>query len=92
MGSIACRDDALYEKLAWTHSRLGLGVGMNDVESVLRSLPTLSLRYSAQDASCRRIAAWAQARPEVRRVLHQPWPAHLGMSIGPSSARQPPAW
>jgi cystathionine beta-lyase len=70
MGSIACRDDALYEKLAWTHSRLGLGVGMNDVESVLRSLPTLPLRYAAQDASCRRIAAWAQARPEVRRVLH----------------------
>ena len=33
---------------------------MNDVESVLRSLPTLSLRYLRRKTRpCRRIAAWA---------------------------------
>ncbi|MFT3665476.1 PLP-dependent transferase [Piscinibacter sp.] len=72
MGSIACRDDALYERLAWTHSRLGLGVGANDVEAVLRALPSLPLRYHAQDAAARRIAGWAAAQPQVRRVLHPP--------------------
>ena len=70
MGSIACRDDDLHHRLAWTHSHLGLGVGMNDVEAVLRSLPTLPLRYHAQDAAARQIAEWCLERPEFARVLH----------------------
>src|SRR5574343_1892954 len=70
MGSIACRDEALHQRLAWCHSRLGLGVGANDVEAVLRGLPTLALRYAAQDAAARRIADWAAGHPAVRRVLH----------------------
>lgn len=70
MGSIACRDEALHQRLAWCHSRLGLGVGANDVEAVLRSLPSLALRYAAQDAAARRIADWAAGHPAVRRVLH----------------------
>ena len=78
MGSIACRDQALYERLAWTHSRLGLGVGANDVELVLRALPSLALRYHAQDASARRIAAWAQQQPQVRQVLHPALPGAPG--------------
>ncbi|HEV8690794.1 MAG TPA: PLP-dependent transferase [Ideonella sp.] len=79
MGSIACRDTALYERLAATHSRLGLGVGANDAEAVLRALPTLALRYAAQDASARRVAAWAAAQaPLIRRVLHPPTPGSPG--------------
>ncbi|KAB0580945.1 cystathionine beta-lyase [Ideonella dechloratans] len=78
MGSVACRDTALYEKLAWTHSRLGLGVGANDVELVLRNLPSLPLRYAAQDAAARRIAAWAQTQPQVARVLHPALPDSPG--------------
>lgn len=79
MGSIACRDDGLYERLAMTHSRLGLGVGANDAEAVLRALPTLPLRYAAQDASARRIAEWATTQvPTVRRVLHPALPGSPG--------------
>ncbi|PXW95282.1 cystathionine beta-lyase [Sphaerotilus hippei] len=78
MGSIACRDDDLYQRLAWTHSRLGLGVGMNDVELLLRSLPSLPLRYAAQDAAARRLAAWAVQQPQVRRVLHPALPGSPG--------------
>lgn len=70
MGSIACVDRALHDRLAWTHSRLGLGVGANDAELVLRSLPSIALRYAAQDAAARQLSVWAQARDEVRRVLH----------------------
>ncbi|MFG6449550.1 trans-sulfuration enzyme family protein [Roseateles sp. BYS180W] len=79
MGSIACRDPALYETLAWTHSRLGLGVGANDAEALLRSLPSMALRYAAQDASARRIAHWAaeQGAP-IRRVLHPALPGSPG--------------
>jgi cysteine-S-conjugate beta-lyase len=70
MGSIACNDDALHERLAWTHSRLGLGIGANDAEALLRALPSLPLRYAAQDAAARRIAEWAAAQKAIRRVLH----------------------
>lgn len=78
MGSVACRDDGLYERLAWTHSRQGLGVGANDCEAVLRALPSLPLRYHAQDAAARRIAAWAQQQSAVRRVLHPALPDSPG--------------
>ena len=78
MGSVACRDDALHERLAWTHSRLGLGVGANDCEAVLRALPSIALRYHAQDAAARRIAEWAQGQPAVRRVLHPAMPDSPG--------------
>ncbi len=70
MGSVVTRSKALYEQLALTHSRLGLGVGANDVEFVLRALPTLPLRYAAQDTAARRIAQWALGRREFSRVLH----------------------
>jgi cysteine-S-conjugate beta-lyase len=79
MGSIACIDDALYQQLAWAHCRSGTGVGGNDAELLLRSLASLPLRYAAQDAAARRVAAWclAQSRPFVR-VLHPPTPGSPG--------------
>ena len=78
MGSVACRDEALYRRLALAHARLGLGVGLNDVEAVLRGLPSMRLRYEAQDAAARRIAQWAQGRPEFVRVLSPTLPGSPG--------------
>ncbi len=78
MGSVACRDDALHQRLAWCHSRLGLGVGANDVEALLRGLPSLALRYAAQDAAGRRIAEWCAGRSEFVRVLHPALPDSPG--------------
>jgi cystathionine beta-lyase len=70
MGSVICRDQALYETLALSRSRIGHGVGANDVEAVLRSLPSMPLRYAAQDRAGRDFAAWCATRPEFVRVLH----------------------
>ncbi|GHC81213.1 cystathionine beta-lyase [Pseudorhodoferax aquiterrae] len=70
MGSIVTRDDALHQRLKMTHMRLGLGVGANDAEVLLRSLPSMSLRYRAHDASARALARWCQGRPEFVQVLH----------------------
>jgi len=78
MGSVVTRSTALYEQLALTHSRLGLGVGPGDVELVLRGLTTVALRYAAQDAAGRRIAQWALGRPEFARVLHPAMPGSPG--------------
>ncbi|WP_326542666.1 PLP-dependent transferase [Pseudorhodoferax sp.] len=70
MGSIVTRDDALHLRLKLTHMRLGLGVGANDAETLLRSLPSMALRYRAHDATARSLAAWCQGRPEFVQVLH----------------------
>jgi cystathionine beta-lyase len=70
MGSVTTRDPRLNERIKIAHMHLGLGLGANDAEAVLRSLPTLALRYAAQDLAGRQLAAWLGARPEVARVLH----------------------
>lgn len=74
MGSIVSRDAALHLKLKLTHMRLGFGVGANDVEAILRALPSLALRYQAHDASTRCLALWCQSRPEFAQVLHPALP------------------
>lgn len=70
MGSIVTRDDALHQKLKLTHMRVGWGVGANDAEAILRSLPSLEIRYRAHDQSARQLAAWLKDRSEIAQLLH----------------------
>jgi cystathionine beta-lyase len=79
MGSLTTRDPVLHERLLLAHMRIGFGVGANDAELVLRSLPSLPLRYAAQDASARRIAERLGTRRDaVARVLHPALPGSPG--------------
>jgi cystathionine beta-lyase len=78
MGSVITRDPALHMRLKLTHMRLGLNVGSNDVELVLRALPSIYLRYRAHDASTRAVAAWCQNQPEFAQVLHPALPGSPG--------------
>lgn len=80
MGSVVTRNPSLHLKLKLTHMRFGFGVGMNDVEAVLRSLPTIDLRYRAHDAATRALAAWAQTQAEFVQVLHPALPESPGHS------------
>ena len=91
MGAIVTRDDALNLKLKLTHMRMGFGVGANDAEALLRSLPSLPLRYQAQDRAGRELAQWLRQRPEVARVLHpalegSPGHDHWRATCGPDGA------
>ena len=70
MGSLITRDPALHMRLKLTHMRLGLGVGANDAEVVLRSLSSIKLRYRAHDEVTRELARWCQTREEFAQVLH----------------------
>ena len=78
MGSVITRDAALHQRIHFCHMRLGFGVGANDVELVLRGLPTIALRYAAQDASTREMASWMQTLPQVECVLHPALPGSPG--------------
>jgi cysteine-S-conjugate beta-lyase len=70
MGSVITRDAALFKLIKLCHMRMGYHVGINDIESVLRSLPSMALRYKAHDVVARQLAAWLSKRAEVVQVLH----------------------
>jgi cystathionine beta-lyase len=78
MGSVITRDEALHLKLKLSHMRLGTGVGANDAETVLRSLPSIALRYRAQDQAARELAAWCERQPQFVQVLHPALPRSPG--------------
>ena len=78
MGAVTTRDEALHLKLKFAHMRMGWGVGANDAEAVLRALPSLPLRYAAQDAAGRRLAQWWAAQPQVAQLLHPALPGSPG--------------
>lgn len=70
MGAVITRDQALNDRIALAHMRLGMGVSADDAYLVMRGLPSMKLRFEAHDASARKVAAWLKARPEITRVLH----------------------
>ena len=70
MGAVITRDQAVHDRLALAHMRLGLGVSADDAYLVMRGLPSMKLRFEAHDASARKVAAWLKARPEIAAVLH----------------------
>jgi len=70
MGSVTSVDRAFHDRVLTAHMRLGLGVGANDAEALLRSLPSIELRYEAQDHVARELARWLQAQDAVAQVLH----------------------
>ncbi|MDO9434086.1 PLP-dependent transferase [Hydrogenophaga sp.] len=78
MGSVVTRDLALHRKILLTRMRQGTGVGANDAELVLRGLPSMALRYHAQDAATRALATWMQQQPGVLQVLHPALPGSPG--------------
>ena len=78
MGSVTTREAGLHAALNACHMRMGWGVAANDAEAVLRALPSLPLRYAAQDQAGRTLAQWWAQRPEVAQVLHPAWPGSPG--------------
>ena len=78
MGAVITCDEALHLRMLKVHGQLGLGVAANDAEFILRGLPTMALRYHAQDAAARSLAAWLGQQPAVRQVLHPALPGAPG--------------
>src|SRR5262249_3457164 len=70
MGSVTTRDERLHRAIKLTHMRMGFGIGVGDVETLLRSLPSIALRYAAHDRSARELALWLEDRAEIAQVLH----------------------
>ncbi|MEY4764870.1 MAG: hypothetical protein RI907_1543 [Pseudomonadota bacterium] len=78
MGSVVTRDDALHHQLKMTHMRLGLGVGGNDAEFILKGLSSVHLRYAAHDAATRQVTSWLLRQDAFSQVLHPALPDSPG--------------
>ena len=70
MGSVITRNPAIHHQIQRAHMHLGLGVGANDAEAILRALPSIGLRYRAHDRAARTLAMWMQQQAPVAQVLH----------------------
>ena len=78
MGSIITRNLPLHLRLKLSHMRLGLGVGANDAEAILRALPSMALRYRTHDQVTRALAGWCQTQSPFVQVLHPSLPGSAG--------------
>lgn len=78
MGSVCTRDGELHKRLKRCHMQIGFGVGMNDVEAILRALPSIQLRYAAQDRSAQQLACFLEQHPAVAQVRHPALPTSPG--------------
>lgn len=78
MGAVITQDKALNSRLESAHMRLGFGIGADDAYLVLRSLPTMKLRFEAHDAAARKVASWLSNRPEIATILHPAFPGCPG--------------
>ncbi|MHB1248993.1 MAG: PLP-dependent transferase, partial [Polaromonas sp.] len=78
MGSVVTLSESLHHLIHFCHMRVGFGVSGNDAELVLRGLNSMALRYAAQDASARQLAAWLQSQPKIEAVRHPALPGSPG--------------
>jgi cysteine-S-conjugate beta-lyase len=70
MGATITVDHDLHKKLKRARMRMGAGVSADDCSLVLRSLPTMKIRYEAHDRTALALARWLKTRPEIAAVLH----------------------
>jgi cysteine-S-conjugate beta-lyase len=74
MGATITVEDELHWKLKRARMRMGIGVSADDCALVLRSLPSMKVRFEAHDRSALALARWLKTRPEIAAVLHPALP------------------
>ena len=78
MGSIVTKQRDLHLAILRTHALQGIGVAGDDVERVIRSLPSLALRYQQQDKNTQLLANWLEQQDCIAQVLHPALPKAAG--------------
>ncbi|MBR8254415.1 cystathionine beta-lyase [Burkholderia ambifaria] len=70
MGATITANAELHAQLKLARMRCGIGVSVDDCSLVLRSLPSMQVRFDAHSKSALALAQWLKARPEIAAVLH----------------------
>jgi cystathionine beta-lyase len=74
MGATITVDRELHLKLKLARMRMGIGVSSDDCSLILRSLPSMKVRFEQHDKSALELAMWLKTRPEIAAVLHPALP------------------
>jgi len=74
MGATITVDRDLHLKLKLARMRMGIGVSADDCSLILRSLPSMKVRFEQHDKSALELAKWLKTRPEIAVVLHPALP------------------
>ncbi|MBJ9942197.1 cystathionine beta-lyase [Burkholderia multivorans] len=74
MGATITADAELHAQLKLARMRCGVGVSVDDCSLVLRSLPSMQLRFDAHSKSALSLAKWLKTRSEIATVLHPQLP------------------
>ncbi len=74
MGATITVDRELHLKLKAARMRMGIGVSSDDCSLILRSLPSMKIRFEQHDRSALALAKWLKTRPEIAAVLHPALP------------------
>ncbi|MCX4165185.1 MULTISPECIES: cystathionine beta-lyase [Paraburkholderia] len=74
MGATITVDRELHLKLKLARMRMGIGVSADDCSLVLRSLPSMKVRFEQHDRTALALAHWLKTRPEIAAVLHPALP------------------
>jgi cysteine-S-conjugate beta-lyase len=70
MGATITAEKAIHLRLKSARMRMGIGVSSDDCSLVLRSLPSMQIRFDAHDRTALSLAQWLKTRPEIEAVLH----------------------
>ncbi|CAM2193137.1 putative cystathionine beta-lyase [Paraburkholderia kururiensis] len=70
MGATITADKELHLKLKLARMRMGIGVSSDDCSLILRSLPSMKVRFEQHDRSALALAKWLKTRSEIAAVLH----------------------
>ena len=74
MGATITVERELHVKLKAARMRMGIGVSSDDCSLILRSLPSMQVRFEQHDRSALALAKWLKTRPEIAAVLHPALP------------------
>ncbi|MEW6341455.1 MAG: cystathionine beta-lyase [Pseudomonadota bacterium] len=74
MGATITVNRELHLKLKSARMHMGIGVSSDDCSLILRSLPSMRVRFEQHDRSALAIAKWLKTRPEIAAVLHPALP------------------
>ncbi len=74
MGAVIVRSEEMFRRVKKAHLRLGLGISSDDAALVLRSLPSMKVRFEKSGESSMVVANWLKNRPEMDKILHPAFP------------------
>lgn len=89
MGATITADKAIHMQLKRARMRMGVGVSSDDCSLVLRSLPSMQIRFDAHDRTALSLAHWLKTRPEIAVVLHPALADCPGHEFSNAISREP---